>query len=123
MPYEVDLLELTKVRKQRDHLQRIAYLFERFGGNCIGECNFPVHILCCEATGDEIVCCDLIPIAIRYRELRQLEKVLDYKVSAQRRYHSSAAAASAGDTPGSTRASPASAPRTAASSGAEEAAA
>lgn len=69
----MDLEELRRIRKLRRQLQFPAYLFERFGGGCSGECEHPVNITQA-INGVHMTCCNLRPSFERYHELRGMER-------------------------------------------------
>jgi hypothetical protein len=83
--FEHDLYELSKLRHQIVHLERLAYYYERYSGACTGRCERPAKILMCEDTGEYLMCCNLRPVFDRYHEARKMEKILDAKVRAERR--------------------------------------
>lgn len=73
-----DLQELMRLRKLRRALELPAYLFERYGGRCRGDCENPVAI---SATQPEaLTCCNLRPSWVQYTEVRGLERTLTAKV-------------------------------------------
>lgn len=77
-----DLLELMRIRQLIRQLELPAYLFERYGGDCRGDCAEPRYL--CETYPEALMCCHLKPIADFYHVQRLLEQSLRRKVEALR---------------------------------------
>jgi hypothetical protein len=78
-----DLDELVRLRRLRDNLERPAYLFERFGGECRGECPRPVEIAAA-IHPEGITCCNLFPVWELWRQTMVIERSLTAKVNRAR---------------------------------------
>ena len=74
-----DIAELMRLRRLRTNLERAAYLFERFGGECRGDCFSPVEVAVALAP-EALTCCNLQPIWELYEQTRQLERALTAKI-------------------------------------------
>lgn len=77
-----DIQELARLRRMRTNLELLAYLFERLGGNCKGECERPLAIL--PAMPEAVTCCNLYHPWDRYHNTRRLEKHLAAKINQAR---------------------------------------
>lgn len=73
-----DIHELIRLRKLRRNLELPAYLFERFGGRCKGDCEQPVTIS--PTQPEALTCCNLRPSWVQYNEVRGLERTLTAKI-------------------------------------------
>lgn len=81
--FDQELHELATLRRERDLLARLAHMFERFGGRCYGECVHPVSIGICDATHEDITCCDLRACFERYQAVVGLAKQLDERIQSR----------------------------------------
>jgi hypothetical protein len=74
-----DIDELMRLRRLRTNLERPAYLFERFGGECKGDCPVPIEIAAA-LYPEGITCCNLFAVWEVWSQTRALERALTAKV-------------------------------------------
>jgi hypothetical protein len=73
-----DIAELLRLRRLRTNLELPAYLFERLGGSCRGDCESPLALIA--TVPEAITCCNLHPVWEYWSYTRRLERGLSKKI-------------------------------------------
>lgn len=78
-----DIYELMRIRRVKGCIERLAYLFERYGlDHCQGDCERPVSIA--PMFPEAITCCNLQPVYLYHRQILGLEAALLRKIQSHK---------------------------------------
>jgi hypothetical protein len=78
-----DVVELMRLRQIRHNLDLPAYMFERWGGDCKGDCDRPIAVMTASLP-EALTCCNLHPVYEHWRQISRLERALSAKIQSNK---------------------------------------